>query len=138
MIETVERLPSMRLPSDATTVAPDGSDVRVLLSTARGSMAHFQLGARRTSLAVRHRTVEEIWYVLVGRGEMWCLLGADESIVALEPGVTLVIPVGTSFQFRSLGPGPLAAVAVTMPPWPGPDEAEPVDGCPDWADGDSV
>ena len=38
----------------------------------------------------------------------------------------LTIPLGTHFQFRSLGPGPLAAVAVTMPPWPGPDEAVPV------------
>ena len=40
----------------------------------------------------------------------------------------LTIPLGTHFQFRSLGPEPLAAVAVTMPTWPGPDEALPVAG----------
>jgi len=134
----VERLPSMRLPSDATAVAPDGSDVRVLLSTARGSMAHFELGPGRTSLAVRHRTADEIWYVVGGRGEMWRMRDDLETVTALETGTCLVIPVGTTFQFRSLGPGPLAAVAVTMPPWPGPDEVELVDGHPGWAGGESV
>lgn len=128
----------MRLPSEATTVAPDGSDVRVLLSTARGSMAHFELGPGRTSLAVRHRTVDEIWYVVAGRGEMWRKRDDLETVTALEIGTCVVIPVGTSFQFRSLGPGRLAAVAVTMPPWPGPEEAEPVDGREAWAPGDSV
>ena len=52
-------------------VAPDGSDVRVLLSLGGGSMAHFELAPGRVSAAVVHRTVEEIWYVLAGRGEMW-------------------------------------------------------------------
>jgi mannose-6-phosphate isomerase-like protein (cupin superfamily) len=131
-------LPSMRLPADVTTVAPDGSDVRVLLSTARGSMAHFALAPGLASAAVRHRTVEEIWFIVGGRGEMWRKREGLETVTALETGTCLVIPVGTSFQFRSLGPGPLAAVAVTMPPWPGPDEAELVDGCPAWAPGDSA
>jgi len=42
--------------------------------------------------------------------------------------VCLTIPLGTSFQFRSFGPKPLAAVAITMPPWPGECEALLVDG----------
>jgi mannose-6-phosphate isomerase-like protein (cupin superfamily) len=91
-------------------------------------MAHFELGAGRVSRAVTHRTVEEIWYVLGGRGEMWRRQGERAEVVPLEAGVCLTIPLGTDFQFRSLGPGPLAAVAVTMPPWPGPDEAVPVPG----------
>jgi mannose-6-phosphate isomerase-like protein (cupin superfamily) len=130
--------PTTRLPTKVTALAPDGSNVRVLLATDRGSMAHFELAAGVTSGAVRHRTVEEIWFVLGGRGEMWRKSDDVESITALEVGTCLVIPVGTNFQFRSLGPSPLAAVAVTMPPWPGPDEAELVDGCPGWAPGDSV
>jgi mannose-6-phosphate isomerase-like protein (cupin superfamily) len=91
-------------------------------------MAHFELGAGRVSRAVTHRTVEEIWYVLGGRGEMWRRQGERAEVVPLEAGVCLTIPLGTDIQFRSLGPGPLAAVAVTMPPWPGPDEAVPVPG----------
>jgi mannose-6-phosphate isomerase-like protein (cupin superfamily) len=102
--------------------------VRVLLRLAGGSLAHFELGAGRVSRAVTHRTVEEIWYVLGGRGEMWRRQGGREQVVALEPGVCLTIPLGTHFQFRSLGPGPLFVVAVTMPPWPGPDEAVSVPG----------
>ena len=50
----------------------------------------------------------------------------------LAPGTCLTIPLGTSFQFRSFGPEPLAAIGATMPPWPGDDEAVPVEGCPDW------
>ncbi|MEA2547171.1 MAG: hypothetical protein QOI09_2444 [Chloroflexota bacterium] len=132
-----DALASAQLPADVTTTAPDGSDVRVLVATDRGSMAHFELAAGRTSSAVRHRTVEEIWFVVGGQGEMWRMRDLAETITALETGTSLVIPAETSFQFRSLGPGPLAAVAVTMPPWPGPDEAEAVDGCPEWTSTDS-
>ena len=118
-----------RLPSSRDVVAADGSDVRILLALAGGSMAHFQLAPGRTSKAVRHRTVEEIWFVLSGRGEMWrAQPGQAEMIVALEAGVCLTIPLGTRFQFRSTGSEPLAAIGITMPPWPGDDEAVPVDG----------
>jgi mannose-6-phosphate isomerase-like protein (cupin superfamily) len=125
-------LPTLALDDAPTVTAPDGSTVRPLLATADGSVARFELEAGRTSLAVRHRTVEEIWVVVEGRGAMWRRRGGDESEVALEPGVSLVIPVGTSFQFRSDGPGVLVVLAVTLPPWPGPDEAESVAGRPGW------
>jgi mannose-6-phosphate isomerase-like protein (cupin superfamily) len=108
---------SIRLPAEPDVTAPDGSDVRVLVRSARGSMAHFELAAGQTSHAVHHRQVEELWFVVRGEGEMW--LGGDAPVViALEVGVSLRIPPGTPFQFRSTGREPLAAVAVTMPPWP--------------------
>jgi mannose-6-phosphate isomerase-like protein (cupin superfamily) len=110
-------------------VAPDGSDVRVLLQLAGGGMAHFQLAPGETSKAVTHRTVEEIWFFLSGRGEMWrSQAGQQDTIVPVESGVCLTIPLGTRFQFRSFGPDPLAAVGVTMPPWPGEGEALIVEG----------
>ena len=62
---------TMHLPAEPTDVAPDGSDVRVLLRVDAGGMAHFELAPGRVSQAVRHRTVEEIWYVIGGRGKMW-------------------------------------------------------------------
>ena len=37
-------------------------------------------------------------------------------------------PARTAFQFRAEGGEPLAFVAVTMPPWPGMDEAFAVEG----------
>lgn len=117
-----------RLPVARDAVAPDGSDVRILLQLARGSMAHFELPPGQTSTAVTHRTIEEIWFFLAGRGEMWRKQGEREETVPVEPGVCLTIPVGTHFQFRSFGYEPLSAVGVTMPPWPGEDEAIIVQG----------
>jgi mannose-6-phosphate isomerase-like protein (cupin superfamily) len=117
-----------RLPKGRDAVAPDGSDVRILLELKGGGMAHFQLPPGQTSLAVTHRTVEEIWFFLSGRGEMWRKQGEREEIVPVEAGVCLTIPLGTHFQFRSFGQEPLAALGVTMPPWPGKDEAIVVQG----------
>jgi mannose-6-phosphate isomerase-like protein (cupin superfamily) len=119
---------TMRLPSQATAVAPDGSDARVLLGLPGGSMAHFELGAGRVSLAVAHRTVDEVWYVLAGAGQMWRKQGEREEVVALGAGVCLTIPVGTHFQFRASAGQSVAAVAITMPPWPGESEAVVVQG----------
>ena len=117
-----------RLPERPTSVAPDGSAVRVLLGVKGGSMAHFELGPGETSLAVAHRTVAEIWFFLEGRGEMWRREGLREETVRVEAGICLTIPPGTSFQLRSFGPEPLAAVAATMPSWPGDEEAYMVQG----------
>ena len=117
-----------RLPADPTVVAPDGSAVRILAGVAGGGMAHFELAAGQVARAVSHRTVEEIWYIVAGRGEMWRRQDGREQTVALEPGVCLTIPLGTHFQFRAAADSAVAAVAVTLPPWPGESEAVFVDG----------
>ena len=119
---------TLRLPAERTVVAPDGSDVRVLLGLAAGGMAHFELAAGQTARAVAHRSVEEIWYVIAGHGEMWRRAGEREEVTELKPGVCLTIPLGTHFQFRAAADQSVAAVAITMPPWPGPDEAVWVPG----------
>src|SRR3972149_5939399 len=98
-----------RLPARPDTVAPDGSDVRVLLELSGGSLAHFEFPPGQTSTAVAHRTVEEIWYFVNGRGEMWRKLKDHEEVVPVDPGVCVTLPLGTHFQVRSLGSGPLAA-----------------------------
>ena len=117
-----------RLPVAPDDIAPDGSHVRILLGLDRGGMAHFELAPNATSVAVAHHTIEEIWYFLTGRGEMWRKLGDQEEIVPVDPGTCITIPVGTHFQFRSFGFEPLAALGVTMPPWPGAGEAYQVEG----------
>ena len=119
---------TLSLPVDPTVVAPDGSSVRVLLSLAGGSMAHFELEAGQVAKAVTHRTVEELWYVVSGQGQMWRRQGGQEEIVPLLPGVCLTLPVGTHFQFRASEACGVAAVAVTLPPWPGEGEAVVVPG----------
>lgn len=116
------------LPLDYDVLAPDGSEVRILASTERGSMAHFTLPPGQVSVAVAHCSVEEIWYIIAGQGLMWRKSGDMESVTELNAGLSLTIPVGTEFQFRNNGEQALMAVAVTMPPWPGMDEAVFVDG----------
>jgi len=117
-----------KLPEERDVVVPDGSDVRILLGLKGGGMAHFELPAGQISTAVAHRTVEEIWFFLTGHGEMWRKQNEREEVVSVEPGLCLTNPLGTHFQFRSFGDEPLAAVGVTMPPWPGEYEAFEVEG----------
>jgi mannose-6-phosphate isomerase-like protein (cupin superfamily) len=109
-------------------IAPDGSEVRLLGSLARGSMATFRLGPGAVSRAVAHRTVEEIWFFTGGEGRMWRRLGDIEEITEVGSGVSVTIPTGTHFQFRCDGGEALEAVAVTMPPWPEAEEAYVVKG----------
>jgi mannose-6-phosphate isomerase-like protein (cupin superfamily) len=109
-------------------IATDGCEVRVLCATSRGGMAMFTLAPDAVAKAVAHRTVEEIWYVIRGRGRMWRKSGEREDITEIEAGVSVSIPTGTHFQFRCDGDEPLEAVAVTMPPWPGDGEAYIVAG----------
>jgi mannose-6-phosphate isomerase-like protein (cupin superfamily) len=124
----MSRFETKLLPEAPDATAPDGSDVRMLLALPGGSMAHFELAAGQVSIAVRHRTVDEIWYVVSGFGKMWRKKDDHEEIVDLEAGVCLTLPVGTHFQFRASAEGPLGAVGVTMPPWPGDQEAIVVAG----------
>jgi len=119
---------TIQLPAEPTDTAPDGSEVRVLLRLASGSMAHFALGAGKVSHAVAHRTAEELWYVLSGHGEIWRKQGEREEIVSLIPGVCLTIPLGAHFQFRAAATQGVAAVGVTIPPWPGEGESFFVSG----------
>lgn len=116
------------LGSDFDVTAPDGSGIRLLSRTGRGSMAHGTLAPGSTSLAIRHRTVEEIWFVLAGRAEVWRKLDGQESVETVYPGTSLTIPLGTTFQFRTVGSEPFQFIMCTMPPWPDADEAARVPG----------
>jgi hypothetical protein len=85
MVEAATR----NLPLDADVIAPDGCEVRILVQTPRGSMAHFTLGPRQVSRAIAHCTVEEVWYFLSGNGRMWRQLGEREEIVDVAGCVAL-------------------------------------------------
>ena len=117
-----------KIGTELDAIAPDGSEVRLLCSLARGSMAAFRLAPGSISRAVAHRTVEEIWCFTAGLGQMWRRFGDREEITEVTSSVSITIPTGTHFQFRCNGSEPLEAIAVTMPPWPGADEAFVVPG----------
>ena len=77
-----------------------------------------------------HRTVEEVWYVLEGHGQVWrCPPDADPKSVPpspVAPDDALVIPTGWSFQFSADASEALRFLCVTIPSWPGENEAAPV------------
>jgi mannose-6-phosphate isomerase-like protein (cupin superfamily) len=114
---------TMRLREEHDVLAPDGSEIRLLVATNRGSMVHATLPPGQTSRAIVHRTVDELWYITEGRGQLWRKRGSREEVIDLAPGCALSIPVGTHFQFRTIGAQPLRFVLCTMPPWPGAHEA---------------
>ncbi len=102
------------LPESPDYLAPDGLEVRLLVEGTRGGTAHFTLPAGTISRAVRHRTVEELWYVVSGSGQMWRQPSTEpDGLVDLRPGVSLSIAVGTAFQFRAGEGEPLTAIATT-------------------------
>ena len=123
-----QELDYKRLAKDCDTLAPDGSEIRLLSATSRGSMVHCTLNPGEVSLPVAHKTVEEVWYFLEGTGQLWRKYGDEERVVDVAPGVSLSIPVGAHFQFKTTGDVPLRFLIVTMPPWPGEDEAYRVPG----------
>lgn len=110
-------------------IAPDGSEISYLVSDARrAGLVAVRLPAGDTSRPVRHRTVEEIWYFLAGEGRVWRRSpGGEPLVVAVGPGSVLTIPTGWAFQFEAGPDADLRFLCYTSPPWPGPDEAEPVD-----------
>ena len=122
------RFETRRIGDKPDVIALDGSEVRVLCGLPRGGMAVFSLAPNAVSKAVAHRTIEEIWYFTAGQGRIWRKLGGAEEITEIGPGVSIGLPTGTHFQYRCDGKEALIAVAVTIPPWPGADEAYLVDG----------
>ncbi len=118
---------------DAT--APDGSEIRLLAAADQGStkssLVEVTLQPGQVTRPVRHRTVEEVWYVQEGTGKVWrCPPDTDSKTVPavdVSPGDSLVIPTGWSFQFSSGPDGPLRFLCHTTPPWPGEEEAVSVE-----------
>ncbi len=117
-----------KLPPEYTAHAPDGSEIRDLVAVKGGSMVHCRLPSGAVSMAVAHRTVEEVWYFIQGRGQVWRKSGTAELVVDVAPGTALSIETGTRFQFRNTGENALCFVIVTMPPWPGEQEVVRVEG----------
>ncbi len=129
-------LPPNRRAAQPDATAPDGSEIRLLAdarhAATRSSLVEVTLPAGQVSRPVYHRTVEEIWYVLEGEGQVWRCpppgpnANADAASVpsqAVSPGDALVIPVGWRFQFAAASGAPLRFLCHTTPPWPGEDEA---------------
>ena len=111
------------IPEKAQHISPAGAEVRLLANNVYGGMAHCTLRVNSITRAVRHKTVSEFWHILSGSGSIWRCLGEREVITELSQGITIDIPVGAKFQYRSGSAEDLVFICVTMPPWSGHDEA---------------
>lgn len=78
------------LPAEPNVTVPDGSDLRALLSLPSGSAAHFELPLGAVSRAGRHRTIDEIRFILSGRGEMLRRDGSFEGEAVSGTGSILI------------------------------------------------
>jgi mannose-6-phosphate isomerase-like protein (cupin superfamily) len=124
MFDHAKTFETNTLPADPDAIAPDTSQIRLLGRLPGVSIAHGTLPPSGVSLAIVHRTVEEIWYVLSGEAEILRELDGRAETVVARAGTSLTIPVGTRFQFRTLGASPFTFIMCTVPPWPGEDEAQ--------------
>ena len=130
-----QQRPVGRASHDPDTTAPDGSEIRFLVdhrhSARQASLVEVTLPSGQVSRPVWHRTVEEIWYILEGSGQVWrCPPDAGPESVApvmVGPGDALIVPANWRFQFSADEGGPLRFLCYTSPPWPGPEEAQPAD-----------
>jgi mannose-6-phosphate isomerase-like protein (cupin superfamily) len=117
-----------RIADAYDALAPDGSEIRLLSKVSGASMVHCTLPPGHVTQAVRHKTVEELWFCIAGEGELWRRAGSTQETRQFTPGVAVNIPLGVDFQFRTTGARALEFVIASAPPWPGPDEAIPVAG----------
>ena len=111
------------LPTTPDAKSPAGADIRFIMDGTTGNMIHSTVPPGQINRATVHATVSEFWHVLGGHGEIWRKDAREERVTALLPGVSIDIPVGTAFQYRCVGDVPLQFLCISMPPWPGDQEA---------------
>ena len=112
---------TQKIPREYQHISPAGAEVRLLMNNHLGGMAQCTLKKGVISKVVQHKTVSECWHIISGKGAIWRKSEKQESITVLEEGISIDIPLGTQFQYRS-DENDLVFICVTMPPWPGHDE----------------
>jgi mannose-6-phosphate isomerase-like protein (cupin superfamily) len=115
-------------PSTPSGRSPAGAEIRSLIDGETGTMIHATVPPGQINRATVHATVSEIWHVLSGEGQIWRRDGTGEQTTDLRRGITIDIPVGTAFQYRCTGAEPLEFICVSMPRWPGAEEATLIEG----------
>jgi mannose-6-phosphate isomerase-like protein (cupin superfamily) len=114
-------------PSSSDGRSPAGAEVRILVEGETGSMIHSTVPPGQVNRATVHATVSEFWHVLSGQGQIWRQDATGEETTDLVRGVSIDIPVGTAFQYRCTGE-PLQFLCISMPRWPGAQEATIIEG----------
>jgi mannose-6-phosphate isomerase-like protein (cupin superfamily) len=115
-------------PSTPDARSPAGAEIRYLIESETGNMIHSTVPPGQVNRATVHATVNEFWHVLSGEGRLWRRDSTGEETTVLKRGISIDIPVGTAFQYRCTGDVPLQFLCISMPHWPGDEEASIVEG----------
>jgi mannose-6-phosphate isomerase-like protein (cupin superfamily) len=115
-------------PSAPDARSPAGAEIRHLIDGDTGNMIHSTVPSGQVNRAAIHSTVSEFWHILSGEGQIWRRDATGEKTTVLRAGVSIDIPVGTAFQYRCTGTEPLTFLCISMPRWPGHQEATMIDG----------
>lgn len=115
-------------PTSSDARSPAGAEIRHLIEAETANMIHSTVPPGQVNRATVHATISELWHVLSGEGQIWRRDGRSEETTVLSAGVSIDIPVGTAFQYRCTGADPLEFLCISMPPWPGDQEATFVEG----------
>lgn len=117
-------------PGVPDTTAPDGAEIRVLIDRPQGatrlSVAEALVKPGERTVCVSHQTIEEVWYIVRGKGVFHRLSpdSGEEQAAEVVPGDALLIPVEHRFWVENTGADDLVFLCCGTPPWPGPDEAQ--------------
>ena len=117
-----------QLPDKPDAKSPAGADIRFIMDGTTGNMIHSTVPPGQINRATIHKTVSEFWHILEGKGEIWRKDATEERVTSLAAGVSIDVPVGTAFQYCNTGSEPLTFICITMPPWPGDEEASHLKG----------
>jgi mannose-6-phosphate isomerase-like protein (cupin superfamily) len=115
-------------PASPDARSPAGAEIRYLMEGETGNLIHSTVPPHQVNRATVHATVSEFWHVLSGEGRIWRRDETEEETTVLAPGVSIDIPAGTAFQYRCTGEDPLEFLCVSMPRWPGNQEATIIEG----------
>ena len=119
---------TITLPDQPDAKSPAGAEIRFIMDGDTGNMIHSTVPPHQINKATIHQTVNEYWYILEGRGEIWRDNGSESSVTLLIPGTSIDIQPGTSFQYRNISDDELKFICIATPPWPGDSEATYIDG----------
>jgi quercetin dioxygenase-like cupin family protein len=98
--------PSMALGGGATYQPIVGDDTGSGVPVRTG----IQISPPGFSVPIHSHPYTEILTALEGRGEVW--LDGEDAVVALEPGVTVMVPENRRHGFRCVGDRPLVTFGI--------------------------
>jgi mannose-6-phosphate isomerase-like protein (cupin superfamily) len=99
-------------------VTKDGSLIREIIRPTiregvRMSLAEATVKKDCTTILHLHRSSQEIYHILSGRG----MMTLEQEIFAVEPGDSILIMPGTPHQVKNTGDQPLEILCCCYPPY---------------------